>query len=214
VQRIQLITGNRYITELSPPNYRGTLASIPQLLTVFGLCTGYFVCYGSVNIESSLSWRLPFIIQAVTAFIFTASTLLFAPQSPRWLSSCGKHQEALEVWEKLGVMVSEREKTEESGELPKPAQMKDILAVFGRGARKQTGMGVFLMAMQQLSGIDGVLYVRCSTMKLVGSELTASVCTTSFSSRWFKKQHGVLSGEWYISPPHVPHHSASIFACR
>lgn len=151
-----------YITELSPPKYRGTLASIPQLITVFGLCTGYFICYGSVKIGSSISWRLPFALQALLAFLFTISTLLFAPQSPRWLTSCGKHREALEVWDALGVGAAEREKTEEisSDDLPKPIEMKDILCVFHRGARKQTFIGVFLMGMQQLSGIDGVLYVR------------------------------------------------------
>jgi hypothetical protein len=131
------------------------------LITV-GICTGYFICYGSVKISGTLSWRLPFSFQSFVAFVFTLLTLLFSPESPRWLSSCGKHKEALSVWEQLGVGSAEREKSEENG-IPEPVKMKDILSIFGKNARRQTALGVFLMGMQQLSGIDGVLYVcsRC-----------------------------------------------------
>lgn len=151
----------RYITEISPPRSRGTLASIPQLLTTIGICTGYFTCYGSVNIPSSFSWRLPFALQAAIAFTFTISTLMFLPQSPRWMTARGLHKDALAIWEGLGVEAAEREKLEENytGELPRGVKMKDILAVFGKDAWRQTALGAFLMGFQQLSGIDGVLYV-------------------------------------------------------
>jgi hypothetical protein len=155
----------RYITEISPPRMRGTLASIPQFFTTIGVCAGYFICYGSVNISSSLSWRLPFAIEATISWSYLISSLLFLPESPRWLTACGRHREAIAIWEKLGIEAAEREKIEErtdsSGALPEPVKMRDILAVFGKDAWRQTSLGVFLMGMQQLTGIDGVLYV-CS----------------------------------------------------
>jgi hypothetical protein len=79
------------------------------------------------------------------------------------MSSRGLHKEALALWEGLGVEAAEREKLEEkdSTEVPQSVQMKDILAIFGKDVWRQTALGVFLMGMQQLSGIDGVLYV-CS----------------------------------------------------
>jgi len=176
---------HRYITEISPPQYRGTLASLPQLVITIGLATGYFICYGTVKVASSLSWRLPFGLQAIFAFIFTLSALLFSPESPRWLSQVGKHQEALAVWEKLDVLAAEREKSEEdSDNLAKPVEWKDLLSVFAKSARKQTALGVFLGGMQQLSGIDGVLYVcfvwppcdfRCGLTRVVRSA-SISVC--------------------------------------
>ena len=78
------------------------------------------------------------------------------------MSCRGLHKEALALWEGLGVEAAEREKIKEndSGELPEGVKMKDILAIFGKDAWRQTALGVFLMGMQQLSGIDGVLYVR------------------------------------------------------
>jgi len=144
---------------------RGTLASIPQFFTTIGVCAGYFICYGSVNISSSLSWRLPFAIEATISWSYLVSSLLFLPESPRWLTACGRHREATVIWEKPGIEAAEREKIEErqdsSGALPELVKMKDILAVFGKDAWRQTSLGVFLMGMQQLTGIDGVLYV-CS----------------------------------------------------
>jgi hypothetical protein len=130
-------------------------------MIALGICTGYFVCYGSVKISSSLSWRLPFALQALVALIFTVSVLLFSPQSPRWLTGCGRHEEALAVWEKLGIGAAEREKSEANADsaVPAPVRMKDLLAVFGKDVWRQTALGAFLMGMQQLSGIDGVLYV-------------------------------------------------------
>ncbi len=72
-----------YICEICPPERRGPVASLVQLLTTFGIPAGYFICYGSVNIESSYSWRLPFILQAVLA-VALACTCRFLPSSPRW----------------------------------------------------------------------------------------------------------------------------------
>jgi hypothetical protein len=119
------------------------------------------MCYGSVGIESSLSWRLPFAVQAIIAFLFTGSTLIFLPQSPRWLAARGRFEEAEQVWEYLGVGDAEREKVEvddaEKGD--QEVKAKDILAIFGPDAWKRTVLGLFLMGIQQLSGIDGVLYV-------------------------------------------------------
>lgn len=147
---------------------------------MFGLCAGFFVCYGTVNIESSLSWRLPFLLQTAISVVFTVSTLMFAPHSPRWLSAYGRHKEALQVWGELGVGAAEREKTESEIEGDsKPVHIRDVLAVFGRGARTQTAIGVFLMGMQQLSGIDGVLYVWLR----IASEANSTILTDMYSTR-------------------------------
>lgn len=139
-----------------------------------------------MNISSSISWRLPFALQALIAITFTIATLLFSPQSPRWLSATGRHKEALAVWEHLGVGAAEREKSEEdaaNGALPEPVKMKDILAVFSKTVWKQTALGVFLMGMQQLSGIDGVLYVYPLSRPVLHSLTDRNSTRLSFSNQ-------------------------------
>lgn len=43
---------------------------------------------------------------------------------------------------------------------PAKAAKENFFEIFGRDVRSRTMLGVFLMGMQQLAGIDGVLYVR------------------------------------------------------
>lgn len=202
----------RYITEISPPKSRGTLASIPQLLTTVGLCAGYFICYGSVSLPSSISWRIPFIVQSIISYIFTISVLLLLPESPRWLNAVGRRPEALASYEKLGIDAAEREKISDQGgaSLPEGVKIKDLLAVFSRDAWRRTGLGVFMMGMQQASGIDGVLYyapllfasagLSSSTASFLASGISAllifliTIPGTIFADRWGRKTSAITGG--------------------
>jgi MFS family permease len=149
---------------------RSPLASLVQFLVTVGIVVGYFLCYGTSRLhKTSLSWRLPLAFQALVAFCF-ALACLFLPPSPRWLLAKGRKAEALVTLEQLGLGTEEFEEMIEmpDGEGEKiadgnliasvRARLAEITKVFGRNARKQTGLACFLMAMQQLSGIDGVLY--------------------------------------------------------
>jgi len=206
-----------YITEISPPRSRGTLASIPQLLCTIGVCSGYFVCYGSVHITSSAAWRLPFALQAVLAFAYTLSTLLFLVESPRWLTASGRHAEAMKIWEKLGIDAAEREKIEEreAGELPEQVKVADLFAVFGRDNWRRTALGAFLMGMQQASGIDGVLYVSFtphdSPVFISGaSMLTEIVCAPPIRVRRLEVEYISIPSLWGLRSSDIHCHHPSL----
>ncbi|GAB1211575.1 hypothetical protein ATERTT37_000698 [Aspergillus terreus] len=174
-----------YICEISPPKVRGALTTGPQLLITLGLVIGFFTCYGTARIESSFSWRTPFLILACLSVLFSTAALLWLVPSPRWLTLHGRQAEAARTWDLLGVSPAEREKVEieqdrgtpleiqVSGEvisIPSVTQtapatkermkaIKDkLLDIFSKDVRSRTALAVFLMGMQQLSGIDGVLY--------------------------------------------------------
>ena len=70
----------------------------------------------------------------------------------------------------MGVSHAEREKVELESPVPeqqavtnRPQQstVDKLLDIFSKDVRSRTALAVFMMAAQQLSGIDGVLYV-CS----------------------------------------------------
>ena len=155
-----------------------------QLLITAGLVIGYFSCYGSVRIPSSLSWRLPLALHSGIASFLAFASFFYLPHSPRWLAYKGRKEEASRAWDRLGVSNAEREKdllqnpvpidgavlndASTLSDLPVKTKLRDrmrnnlneLLAMFKKDARKPMFLGVFLMSMQQMSGIDGVIYVR------------------------------------------------------
>ena len=181
-----LTDSSRYVCEIAPPRHRGPLCTVVQLFITLGLVVGFFACYGTVAISSSLSWRLPLALHSGIAFVLSIASFFYLPQSPRWLAYKGRKEEASLAWDKLGVSGAEREKDlltdatvpdgAEVVEVPDRQEMvkkgiqdrihsklNEITAVFGKDTRKPLLLGVFLMTMQQLSGIDGVVYVSGST---------------------------------------------------
>jgi MFS family permease len=48
-----------YISEISPPEIRGTLLVLEELSIVTGIVIAFWTTYGTLNISSEWSWRLP-----------------------------------------------------------------------------------------------------------------------------------------------------------
>lgn len=149
-----------YVTEISPSARRGILVSISQFGTAFGICAGYFSCYGSVHIASTMSWRLPYVVQASLAILLAVSCY-FLPTSPRWLMLHGKREKALKELDRLNISRTEAEKDilsfNDQVRAP-PSTLEGFLVIFRRRYRARTILALFILGMVQLSGIDGVLY--------------------------------------------------------
>ncbi|KAF7352477.1 Lactose permease [Mycena venus] len=85
-----------YVVEMSPPQWRGRLTGLFNTFYYAGsiLCTGITIATG--RIESTRSWRAPLAIQIVAAGILVIFSFLL-PESPRWLLSVGRKEEALRI---------------------------------------------------------------------------------------------------------------------
>lgn len=151
-----------YICEISPARSRGMLAALPQFMSTAGVCVGYFAAYGTVNIDSSLSWRLPYVLQGVCAVLFGAGSLVL-PESPRWLLLHGRRADAMRALERLDFSRAEAERdflsTSQSEQKPSLSPWQSFTLLFKRGYRTRTTLAIFILGMIQLSGIDGVVYV-------------------------------------------------------
>ena len=138
-------------------------------MAVTGICIGYFTCYGSIKIDSSISWRLPFILMAITGSALAISCL-YLPPSPRWLLVHGRRSEAEWSLDRLNIPQAEAEKDilrpVEGGQVEVP-MWRAVAQIFQRKYRMRTTLGLFVLGMVQLSGIDGVLYV--SVIWVLGS---------------------------------------------
>jgi len=125
------------------------------------VCAGYFTCYGSVHLTNTMSWRIPFIVQAILAFLL-ASFCIFLPTSPRWLILHGKRAQALKEIDRLNISHVEAEKdilNVQHENTDTVSTIDGFLMIFKRNYRARTMLALFVLGMVQLCGIDGVLYV-------------------------------------------------------
>ena len=89
-----------YISEISPPEIRGTLLVLEELSIVTGIVIAFWTTYGTLHIPSEWSWRLPFILQIIPGCVLGVG-IIFLPFSPRWLCSKDRDDEALVALSKL-----------------------------------------------------------------------------------------------------------------
>ncbi|KAM0818051.1 putative General substrate transporter [Seiridium cardinale] len=173
-----------YICEIAPVKHRGILAGLPQFMSTAGICIGYFTCYGTIAIQSTMAWRLPYIIQGLLSVVFIASCAIL-PDSPRWLMTHGRRQDALNALGRLDFSMVEAERdfltvAEQRSSL---SPWQSLALLFRRGYRSRTVLALFILGMVQLSGIDGVLYYAPILFSQAGlSSDTASFLASGLSA--------------------------------
>ncbi|KAH0831897.1 general substrate transporter [Lanmaoa asiatica] len=116
-----------------------------QLLITIGIAAGYFIAYGSSRLDSSLAWRIPFIVEACVAVMLSIG-MPFMPFSPRWLVQRGRFEEAREVLSRLCRSESVDEKLHGTrGSLEEEGtQQATFLEVFSKRYIKRSLLGIFL----------------------------------------------------------------------
>ncbi|KAF4972000.1 hypothetical protein FSARC_1330 [Fusarium sarcochroum] len=89
-----------YVSENSPRAIRGFLVGFFQLLLVLGGMTAYFINYGSLlHLPGKATWMVPLGCQSICPALLFFS-MLFCPESPRWLASQDR-------WEQAGLVLSD-----------------------------------------------------------------------------------------------------------
>ncbi|KAB5536256.1 hypothetical protein GE09DRAFT_971660 [Coniochaeta sp. 2T2.1] len=86
-----------YVSENSPRAIRGFLVGFFQLLLVAGSMVAYFINYGSLlHLPPMATWMVPLAMQGICPILLFVS-MLFCPESPRWLASQDRWETASAV---------------------------------------------------------------------------------------------------------------------
>ena len=90
----QIVTGYSYMNEMTPRLVRGRFQSAVSFLVNGGLPIGALLAFLFVpNLPIGTGWRILFLVSVIPAFlVFVGQRAL--PESPRWLVSAGREQEA------------------------------------------------------------------------------------------------------------------------
>ncbi|MDE1154705.1 MAG: sugar porter family MFS transporter [Acidobacteriaceae bacterium] len=146
-----------YIAEVSPAEYRGRMVGMFQLNVVLGILLAYVSNFAiSMMHFGPLEWRWKFGIAALPAALFS-TMLLSIPESPRWLLSKGRTDEARSCLQQIGSSNPEQEFARIQFALRSEANTTQE-RLWDRHLRKPVFLAVSIAAFNQLSGINAILY--------------------------------------------------------
>jgi SP family arabinose:H+ symporter-like MFS transporter len=143
-----------YIAEVSPAAIRGRMVSVNQLTIVIGILLAYLSNYLLAGVEDN--WRWMFSSGAIPAALFFIC-VFFVPESPRWLFSKGRRQEAMAVLTRIsGQEEMQREVTQiEKTMNVEKGSFRDL---WKQGVRYVVILGIVIAVFQQISGANAVFF--------------------------------------------------------
>ncbi|MEO9869192.1 sugar porter family MFS transporter [Ekhidna sp.] len=151
-----------YIAELAPAAIRGKMVTYYQLAIVVGFFIVFLATYaigdsGGDVYNLNEGWRLMFWSELIPCLIFLG-LLLVVPKSPRWLMMKGRDEEAKRVLVSIhGEDIAEKEVIEIASTLDMNDKPKFSI-ILKKSFLPIVLIGTALSALQQLTGINAVLY--------------------------------------------------------
>lgn len=162
-----------YLSEVAPQRLRGGMVSMYQLMITIGILVAfisdtYFAEYAVIGGEQGGHWRWMLGILVIPAAVM-AMAVLTLPRSPRWLLLKGKEQEAREVLTRIRSLPEEIEgEIEAIKEDMKVPQNGFSLFKQNPHFRRAVYLGVGLQVIQQLTGINVIMYYAPRILETAG----------------------------------------------
>jgi SP family sugar:H+ symporter-like MFS transporter len=165
------VLGPMLISETAPSVIRGSLTSMYGLMITVGILIGSIAIFiTKQTINGNEAWIVPLFIGMGIAFI-VACGIFFTPESPRYLISIGKVEEARCSLASVDEKDIENtiETIKSKLDLEKNAiQVGFVEMVSNKHNFKRLVIGMSLMLFQQMSGIDYFFYFGTTLFKSVG----------------------------------------------
>jgi sugar porter (SP) family MFS transporter len=158
------VTAPVYVSELSPPQLRGTLIGMYQLALTLGIVFANLIGYW---FAAEQSWRLMFATGVLPAAVFLA--LVFTvPESPRWLFIKDRVQEAQRVLLSYTDARGAQLLLDDIHHAIALKQNRERWSALFVAARRGLIIAVGFVVLQQLCGINTVIYYGPQIFALAG----------------------------------------------
>ena len=181
-----------YIAEVAPKDMRGRLVTINTLCVAFGQFLAGMV--DGMLSGTSGGWRWMLGLAAVPSVMMFVGFLLL-PESPRYLVTAGKKEQAIRVLSSLRY--SKREAVEEvdsivtaliaheeysslGGRTSTLSRVREMVS--HAPTRRALTLGCGIMLLQQFTGINTVMYYAATIYETAGFDTKASIWLSGFTA--------------------------------
>lgn len=178
-----------YISEMSPPEMRGKLVSVNQLMIMIGILSAQVANWQISLLDTAMpsnateemirsswngqtGWRWMFGLEAIPAVIFFG-LMIVMPESVRWLVKNGQNEKARAILAKIGgdeyaaqeiksirsTLSSDEVSRVHFGALLKPALLRVLM------------LGFFLAILQQWCGMNVIFYYAADIFLAAGYDM-------------------------------------------
>jgi sugar porter (SP) family MFS transporter len=157
-----------YISEVAPAPVRGALVSLYQFAITIGILAAYIVDY---LLAGGAQWRWMLGLAVIPSLILMVG-MIRMPESPRYLFKVGRDPLAREELERIYEDESASEREEASILESLKVKRGGLRALLSPAIRPALFVGVALAVLQQVTGINSVIYYgpRIFEMAGVGSD--------------------------------------------
>ena len=167
-----LIIAPMYIAELAPAEIRGRMVSVNQLNIVIGISAAFFSNYLILTLSQSgapwamslglseWTWRWMLGLEALPALLYLLS-LVFVPESPRWLAMRGRQADALATLSRASGperATRELQAVMDSLLTADQSQRSRLTDLFRPSLRLVLAIGICIAVLQQITGINAVFF--------------------------------------------------------
>lgn len=155
-----VVAGSALVGELGYPKERAILGSLFNSFYFVGALLAAGITLKTLQIKSHWSWKLPSILQMAPS-VLQVSFIPFLPESPRWLMSKGRDDEALAILKKyhdeagpgLEISMIEFEQIRQALDLENQSRKRGWAELFqSAGMRRRSFITAFLGLFTQFSG--------------------------------------------------------------
>lgn len=156
-----------YISEISPPAWRGRMVSFNQLATFTGQALAFVSNNFLYTIGGTDNWRYMLGIMIIPSGLFLIF-LLFIPESPRWLVIMDRKDKALKILAKINGIDKAKTELDEivySVQHIIPGKFSELFK--GKMFRIML-IGILLAVFQQVTGINVIMYYAPAIFKSTG----------------------------------------------
>lgn len=164
-----------YLSEIAPTQSRGALATVGPLTGTSGILLAYLVGYA---FSGSGAWRWMFGVAIIPSVLLTLGMML-APDSPRWLARQGRLSEARAT---LAMMYPAGEVDAELARIGAVAR-RPAVGLGGlftdRTVRRPMLIACSMAVLQQVVGINTVVYYAPTILRNIGFDASSAILTTS-----------------------------------